>query len=181
MTKPLSQEEIVRQGLKYETALVAYAYGLLQDWASAQDAVQNAYVVAMKKREDFDPESNIFTWLRSIVRFEALNMIRDRRREAAANEQLRTMIDEKLQAYWDEDEALRTRRAAAALDECMMRLKRKWRELILSFYRDAVSCEKLAVAHSMTPNAVRLTLSRSRKSLRKCVSARMSHMERSET
>ena len=50
-------------------------------------------------------------------------------------------------------------------------------ELLLGFYRERLSCEKLADASRRSVNAVRLALSRTRARLRECVRARLTGME----
>src|SRR5690349_9836870 len=78
----LTPEDLLRSAFKYQDALVGYAYALLQDWALAQDAVQEAFIVLQRKHAEFKAGANVFTWARQIVRFEALNIIRSRQREA---------------------------------------------------------------------------------------------------
>src|SRR5688572_12166309 len=72
----MTAEDLLRSAFKYQDALVSYAYGLLQDWALAQDAVQEAFIVLQKKHAEFRPDANVYTWARQIVRFEALNILR---------------------------------------------------------------------------------------------------------
>src|ERR1043165_4952124 len=71
---PMTAEDLLRSAFKYQDALVSYAYGLLQDWALAQDAVQEAFIVLQKKHAEFRAGANVFAWVRQIVRFEALNI-----------------------------------------------------------------------------------------------------------
>ena len=78
----MTAEDLLRSAFKYQDALVSYAYGLLQDWALAQDAVQEAFIVLQKKHAEYRPDANVYTWARQIVRFEALNILRSRQREA---------------------------------------------------------------------------------------------------
>lgn len=62
-------------------SLWAIALGVLGDAAAAEDAVQEAAVVALRKLDQFQPGTSFVAWMGQIVRFVALN--RARRREAA--------------------------------------------------------------------------------------------------
>ncbi len=167
-------EDLLRSAFKYQDALVSYAYGLLQDWALAQDAVQEAFIVLQKKHAEFRPEANVFTWARQIVRFEALNIIRSRQREACfVDEELFSLVDQQFERHLDLDAigALESRKAA--LQHCMARLDQDSVSLLLGFYKDALSCERLAEARRKSVNAVRLSLSRIRTKLRECVQQKL--------
>ena len=50
----LTEEEVLQAVFKYQGALTTYAFGLLRDWALAEDAVQDAYMVALRKRDERD-------------------------------------------------------------------------------------------------------------------------------
>ncbi len=62
-------------------SLWAIALGVLGDASAAEDAVQEAAVVALRKLDQFQPGTSFVAWMGQIVRFVALN--RARRREAA--------------------------------------------------------------------------------------------------
>ena len=90
----LSAEHLLRAAFKYQDALTSYAFALLQDWALAQDAVQETFIVLQKKHSEFRPDGNVFTWARQMVRYEALNILRARGRESCvADEQLLALVD----------------------------------------------------------------------------------------
>src|SRR5688500_1446092 len=98
----IAAEELLRSAFKYQDALVAYAFGLIQDWALAQDAVQEAFIVVQRKHAEFRAEASVFTWVRQIVRFEALNILRSRQREACfVDEELISLIDRQFERYLD--------------------------------------------------------------------------------
>ncbi|MEO0965326.1 MAG: RNA polymerase sigma factor [Planctomycetota bacterium] len=58
------------------------AYGLLGDRHLADDAVQEAVMIAWAKREQFEPGSSFVAWTAQIVRHVASNMRRRRHRQA---------------------------------------------------------------------------------------------------
>jgi RNA polymerase sigma-70 factor (ECF subfamily) len=174
----LSPENLLRSAFRYQDALVSYAYALLQDWALAQDAVQEAFIVLQRKHAEFNPGANVFAWVRQMVRFEALNIIRSRRREAYfVDEELFSLVDEQFERHLDQEATSAIESRKAALQHCMSRLDTESVSLLLGFYKDALSCEKLSELHRKSVNAVRLSLSRMRVKLRDCVRARLAIAE----
>lgn len=178
MSSSHDAEDLMRSAFRYQDALVSYAFGLLQDWALAQDAVQEAFIVVQRKHSEFRPGANVFAWVRQIVRFEALNIIRSRQREAClADDELISIVDQQFEKHFD-PEALGTLESRkAALQFCMSRLDSESLDLLLGFYRDARPCERLSELHHKSVNAVRLSLSRIRARLRECVRRQLAATE----
>lgn len=168
------EEQLLRQAFKYQDALTCYAFGLLRDWYGAQDIVQESFVVLLRKSHQFRASAKIYPYLRQFVRYEALNHLRARQREKlTVNQELTDLVDAQLAAHLSEHEALTIRRRRQALQDCMLQLKGQSLQLLLGFYRDAQSCQMLATLFARSANAVRLALSRLRKTLRKCVDRKM--------
>ena len=169
-----SAEDLLRAAFKYQDALTSYAYALLQDWALAQDAVQETFIVLQKKHTQFRPGANVFTWARQMVRFEALNILRARGRESCvADEQLFALIEAQFDEHFDAEALARMEQQKAALQHCMARLEPDAIDLLLGFYKERLSCEQLAGMRQRSVNAIRLALSRLRAKLRDCVRHRL--------
>ena len=174
----LSAEDLLRAAFKYQDALTSYAFALLQDWALAQDAVQETFVVLHKKHAEFRPDGNVFTWARQMVRYEALNIARARGREfCVADEELLALVDAHFAEHMNPDALARLEQQKVALQHCMTRLDNESLDLLLDFYRERLSCDEMANARRRTVNAIRLALSRIRARLRECVRGRMGLME----
>jgi RNA polymerase sigma-70 factor (ECF subfamily) len=170
-----TQDEILRSAFKYQDVLLGYAYGIVRDWSLAQDAVQEGYLALVRKWAEYDPAGNLFLWVRQMVRYEALNILRDRRKEQRVEEdELLALVDRELARRLDERAVPDLARERRALTECMARLKKRSLDLILGFYRDLTPCDRLAAANGCSPNAVRLLLCRLRRRLRACVTYRLS-------
>jgi DNA-directed RNA polymerase specialized sigma24 family protein len=59
---------------------------------SAEDIVQNAFVTATEKPSAIEHGTNLFAWIKAIVRLKTLEMLRSRVREqSTADEQLLTI------------------------------------------------------------------------------------------
>lgn len=174
----LSAEDLLRAAFKYQDALTSYAFALLQDWALAQDAVQETFIVLQKKHAAFRPGANVFTWARQIVRYEALNILRERGRESyVVDEELFALIDAKFDEHLNAEALARMELQKTALQHCMTKLDTGSLDLILGFYKDRLPCDELASARQRSVNAIRLALSRIRARLRQCVRQRIATLE----
>src|SRR5437879_5429889 len=130
----LTQEEVLRAAFKHHDALTVYAYGLVRDWSLAQDAVQEAYLVLVNKWKEYQPEGDLFSWVRQMVRFEALNALRSRGKEhCVEHEELLSIVDRELISHLDERSANHMREERDALKECMSGLGKKSLGLLLGF------------------------------------------------
>ena len=62
------RDRVLKLALEYRVELVAYARSLLGDYAAAEDAVQEAMLVVVKKFDQFQEGTSILAWCRAIVR-----------------------------------------------------------------------------------------------------------------
>ena len=176
--RAMSADDLLRAAFKYQDALTSCAFALLQDWALAQDAVQETFIVLQKKHAEFRPGANVFTWARQILRYEALNILRARGRESCVmDEELFALIDARFDEHMNADALARLEQQKTALQHCMGRLDNDSLDLLLGFYRERLSCEELAGVRQRSVNAIRLALSRIRARLRECARTRLALME----
>jgi len=78
LAQPAAFERLMRQ---YNQRLFRVARSILRDDADAEDAVQDAYVQAYRKLDEFRGEAEMSTWLTRIVINAALMRVRKRRRD----------------------------------------------------------------------------------------------------
>lgn len=160
---------LLREALRRQDALQAYAYALVRDWQLAQDAVQEA-LVAVHQADPDEPVAHVGAWLRRLVHHKAVDLLRRRRRETAAGDVALEAAVERQFARWggDDEGVERLARLRRALETCLTKLPGEARRLILGFYRDAAPCAELGRDGGRSANAVRLALSRTRRRLREC-------------
>ncbi len=170
MKQSSSQGDVLREALAYQDGLVAYAYGLVRDWSLAEDVVQNAYVVVMEKWQTFEPGTSLFNWVRAIVRFKSLEMLRRRKRERSGNDAvLGRLIEQAMDEYLDEQAAQRQRETMHKLQACMQKITERSLELVLERYSMRRSYRELSALFNMSVEAVRKSLYRIRRTLQECV------------
>ena len=143
----------------------------------AKDAFQEMLITASLKADSYK-EGNLSGWLKVILKRKALDIIRARKAEVQfADEELFSIVDSRMDYLFEEKRQEMHEKRRRALYECMKTLRQETREVILGFYRDRISCDKLAAMFGKTVNSIWLTLSRSRKALRSCAVEKMSTEE----
>lgn len=169
----VSQVELMKAAFKYQNAFVSYAYGHLRDWSLAEDAVQEAFLILLEKWQEYNPEFGVFPWARKMVYYKIQEILRSRRREVPVqDEELRDLVTQTLDAHFDEEAGGKHDPLVKAYEECMGRLSKESSELLVRYYWEKESSEKIAEKLKRSVNAVWLSLSRIRKSLRECISRR---------
>ena len=79
----LSPEVFAGRFTECSRTLWCIAAAIVGDPALAEDALQEAAVIALRKLDQFDPDTNFAAWMTQIVRYVALNHARRRSRRHA--------------------------------------------------------------------------------------------------
>ena len=153
--------------------LYAFALRLARDPDLAADAVQEAFMTALRKFDTFRGESSIATWLHRIVYTKAVDLIRQRGKETPLPEDEEGMLgpeDDRLARTpaWARppDEILQGRQAKEALEAAMKQLTPLQRAVFTLREVDGMSTEEVASILGMEPGTVRVHLHRGRLRLR---------------
>ena len=115
------RNSVVKQALELRPMLVAYAYGLLRDYARAEDAVHEAYLVVMDKFDDFEEGTSMIAWCRTIVRFKISESIRKESRLVPLEERiLNDAVENAFQTVQRDSDTHRYTGLNEALDHCVV-------------------------------------------------------------
>lgn len=158
----------------YGGRLLAVARRMLHDEEDARDAVQEAFINAYRSRDKFKGDSQISTWLHSIVVDAALMKLRTRRRkpeEPIQNYMPRFLPDDHHAEQfpsWTEpvDVALSRKETADMVRKAIEELPETYRTVVLLRDIEGLSTEETAKLVNTTPNAVKIRLHRARLALR---------------
>ena len=160
----------MKQALECRVELVAYARAVLGDYAAAEDAVQEAMLVVVKKFDQFQEGTSMLAWCRAIVRLEVLRMKQQRQRERTLAERL---LDDAIDAAYDEFQTAQRRDDAEswqqALEGCLERVPERGRSVLRARFVDELSYQQIGERVGMTLEAVRKALFRLKKQVRSCV------------
>ena len=164
------RDRVLKAALECRTELIAYARSFLGDYSAADDAVQEAMIVVVKKHEQFEEGTSILAWCRSIVRIEVLRAKqRGQRERTLVQRVLDDAIDAAFEQYQtvsrhEEEESRRQ-----ALRDCLARVPDRGRNVLNARFADELSYQQIGEQLGMTIEAVRKSLFRSRQQVKSCV------------
>lgn len=164
------RDRLLKEAFEYRLELVAYARSLLGSYAAAEDAVQEAMLVVVRKLDHFEEGTSMLAWCRAIVRLEVLRAKQQRQRERTLAERL---LDDAIDAAFEE--FLPSRRSddvetwKEALERCLQRVPDNARRVLKARFVEELGYEQIGERVGMTLEAVRKSLFRSKKQVRACV------------
>lgn len=165
-----THDRLIREALNHQRILKFYAYTLLKDWYLAEDAVQETLITVSTKTPNYTEQNKVTAWLKKITYYKCMNIIRKNRESTVADDELLTIIDEGFDQYLSSERMHQYETKRNLLHRCLTGLEKNSINILMGFYRDRQSCEKLAQKYQRSVNAIRLKLSRTRQMLNKCIS-----------
>ena len=166
---PTDRGQVFRENAPhYLDGLYGYAMSLTHNRADAEDLVQETYLRAMSAFERLRPDSNLRSWLFTILRNIHLNQIRD------GFSQLRVDIDEPVHGRWEfEDKSSKDplflyaeKARQADVRKAIEKLPDAYREVIVLREFEELSYEQIAQVLDCPPGTVMSRLSRAREKLK---------------
>ena len=120
----------LREFVKHEPALRAYARALLPDWNAVDEAIQEASVVMWRKIDQLKSENDFLPWAKTVLRFEALKTRRKfaRDKHVFNDELVQVLAHEELE---DETPFASMREA---LGGCLEKMSPSNRKLVMAPY-----------------------------------------------
>lgn len=152
--------------------LLIFARALSGDPSTAADLSQQAFLIAWRKLDDFDPSRDFGAWLRGIVR----NLWRDELRKAGRE----VAVDEETLENWeavtaDWDQSRRDGRVELfdALEDCLGRMPETTGEAVKLFYYQNQEGPEAAKTLGIDVTTFRKRLQRARQGLRECLDRKL--------
>ncbi len=160
--------EIVR---RHQRDVWRVAAAMLGDRTATENVVQQTFVNAYERLDQYQRGRDFGQWLKAIAR----NIVREHLRRGTRESRRMEHYSEYLRAlYADHDRAEeRDRHFAAALRACRDGLARPAARAIELRYEEALSLDQVAAALGRTLAATRQLLFRAREALRACVERRL--------
>ena len=166
-----SQEEekrdrVVKQAFECRVQLIAYAYALLGDYSTADDAVQDAMLTVVKKYDQFTEGTSIMAWCRSIVRLEVLRIRQKQHRDRTLVARLlEDSIGQAFNEYDSVDFANQDAQRRKALVKCLGKLTQQGRLVLQGRFAESLSYAQIGKKVGMSLEAVRKSLYRQKKAV----------------
>ena len=155
-----AEEEITHLVETHQLSLLRLCFAYLHDQALAEDAVQETFVKAYQKLNQFRGNANVKTWLSSI----AINCCRDICRGSWFRHVDRSVSVDKLPVRAEEPDP-----EEAAVTVEVMNLPIRLREAVLLYYFENMNTNEIAETLGISQQAVSNRLLRAKAKLRKAL------------
>lgn len=180
--QPISDEFIVKQVRsgdskafvhlyeRYKNTVYAYCLRLLQNEASAEDALQNTFMKAYQSISKLDDHSAFKYWLFTIARNEIHNLLRSVKK----NGRVQQLNDN--EEVWDEQTPLTIAvqtDTADIVQRLLGQLKSEYREVLVLREYERLSYVEIAALTGDTEASVRSRLYQAKKALAKKIRSRL--------
>ena len=152
--------------------LLGVAQRIVGDRAKSEDIVHDAFVAIWNKSGSFEPTKGSGRgWIYSVVRNLALNVVRDRSREAELEDDAHDHIDAmaSLQAWNEARDAFKWRDSVGRLEPCLEQLEPVRRNCILHAYVEGLTHGEIAERVGAPLGTVKAWIRRSLTALRECL------------
>ena len=154
------EEEITRLVEEHQLALLRLCYAYLHDRELAEDAVQETFLKAYRKLDQFQGNAGMKTWLSAI----AINCCRDMSRRGWFRH-----IDRSVSVDTLPERAEEAHTAEDEVSVAVMNLPVRLRETVLLYYFEDMNTKEIAETLRISQQAVSGRLQRAREKLRKAL------------
>jgi RNA polymerase sigma-70 factor, ECF subfamily len=162
-------ESYLQNVIALQTKLYVYILTLLADTEAADDVLQEANLVLLRKAGEFAEGTNFNAWAYRIARVQCMAYWKTRSRDRLIlDEEILLGIANRLESRLAEVDA-RTR----ALRKCLGTLHERQRELLEHRYSTGRSVKEIAVARGQPEASISQMLYRIRTALSRCISLRL--------
>ena len=163
-------QKFLEEAFQYRNRLYHMAISLMGSADEAEDAVQDAFIKASERREQFESRSSLYTWLVRILINHCHDLRRKRQRRKTTSLERKTN-DEKEVTLDIEDkrqnisEKVELSEASLRLMDTMNKLDRIYREVVLLRYFEEMSYSDISSCLEISEGTVKSRLNRARQIL----------------
>ena len=147
--------------------ILGYAMSVSGDEDVARDIVQDAFLVAWERLDDFDTSKDFGAWVRGIVRNKFREHVRSQKHVTIEDDILEAV--ESQHRRWDEREAETDQSMFAAMHGCLGKLPELLSQAVNLFYLQRLSGAQVAERVGADESTIRKRLQRARVSLADCI------------
>lgn len=175
---PMESSDLVRQFVQHRDMLYGYVFALTRDHNVAEDILQDVGVSILTEATRGRNPDNFMPWARGLARHRVADHYRglaSRRRHEMLSEEFVDVVDMAFAEHTPSPED--NHQQLKLLRECLTGLTARVRTMIDLRYRDRQSMDEIAASLSWTPGAIRVALSRARRTLADCVGRKLRREE----
>jgi RNA polymerase sigma-70 factor, ECF subfamily len=157
---------------QHRNQIYSYIYSLLPNRDDAEDVFQRTSLILWKKFPEYDASGSFFSWACGVAFYEVKNFIRvaQRKRLQFRDDVIQQLADERAGVP-----QLKLNQRAAALQDCIKKLKEKDRKLVNQVYRDQTPVKELAEATGAAVQTLYNRLNQIRHQLTHCIERTLSY------
>jgi RNA polymerase sigma-70 factor (ECF subfamily) len=167
---PLTGADLNQAFLLHRDQLFGFIMALARDLDAAEEIFQDVGVAVSRAAADNTPVQNALPWLRGLCRHRTTDYFRRRqqyRRRQNAMAEMADLVEQSfVENIVDEEE---NRRRVSLLRQCLDKLSARARQIVDARYADHASIGAIAQRFAWQPNAVKVALSKARRTLADCV------------
>ena len=152
---------------RHHRRILGYAISVSGDEDAARDIVQDSFLVAWERLDDFDTTKDFGAWVRGIVRNKCREYSRASKHLLMADDVLEAV--EHQHQVWDQREAETDQSVFAAMHNCLGKLPELLSQAVNLFYLQRLSGAEVAERVGADEATIRKRLQRARVSLADCI------------
>lgn len=146
---------------KYSEGMYRVALRFIKDSQEAEDAMQEAFIKAFSKLDQFTGEVTFGAWLKRIVINKCIDLLKSKKMELIAiNEQVLSSVEE--EEDWEVENGVGIEEVRAAIES----LPEKYKYPLMLFLMEGYDHEEIAEILKITPVASRTLVFRGKKKLK---------------
>jgi RNA polymerase sigma-70 factor (TIGR02943 family) len=167
----------------YADQLYSYALSRLDDEEQARDLVQETFLSALEKVNQFQGNSSERTWLTAILKYKIIDVYRKRNsglRTQGMEEEPELEFFEESNGHWKESfsprpmgiegaDPLANKELAAILKRCLQKLPALWLSVFTMKHMDDAATETICKELKLTPSNFWVIIHRAKLNLRACI------------
>lgn len=170
-----SSDKVALALVRYRHELYGCAWGILRNHHEAEDVLQSSAVVLLRDARRDRSVRDLRSWMRKIVRNQAIMLLRKRPRGTAdvvSENEMTALIGDLFEA--DDSGHLEIAREQEVLRECLSEMRPEHRELLRLRFVVNESYDQLSLRMNKSCVAARKSISRLRRALADCIHRKMS-------
>jgi RNA polymerase sigma-70 factor (ECF subfamily) len=166
MTEPKdNSSDFMRLYMTHESKIRGYVLCMVNSWADADDIMQEAVIVMMKKFKGVDSEQGFLRWALRVAHFEVLNHVSNKRnRLPLFSPSVLEAIEERAMREIQRQDVRRE-----ALQKCILKLRDRDQEILRLRYEVEATTQAVAQTVGRSADAIYKVLNRIHHQLLTCI------------